>query len=79
MEEQTITMTLPNSVYDRIRMTAQATSLTSEEVIRQSVMLLLPALESDIPPNLRLDLAKLSLLDDIQLWKTANSKTRSAC
>ena len=40
-----------------------------EEVIKQSVILLLPAFESDIPPNLRLNLTKLSLLNDIQLWK----------
>ena len=73
MSEQTITVTLPDSVCDRIRTTAQTISLSSEEVIRQSVMLLLPAFESDIPPNLRLSLTKLSLLNDIQLWKTANS------
>jgi len=73
MSEQTITVTLPNSVYDRIRTTAQATSLTSEEVIKQSVILLLPAFESDISPDSSLGLAKLSLLNDIQLWKTANS------
>ncbi len=54
-------------------MTAHATSLTSEEVIRQSVILLLPAFESDMPPNLRSDLAGLTLLDDIRLWKVANS------
>lgn len=36
-------------------------------------MLLLPAFESDIPPDLHLSLTKLSLLNDIQLWKTANS------
>ncbi|OQY58271.1 MAG: hypothetical protein B6245_12765 [Desulfobacteraceae bacterium 4572_88] len=70
MNEQTITVTLPNSVCDRIRTTAQATSLTSEEVIKQSVM---PAFESDIPQNHRLNLAKLPLLNDIQLWKAANS------
>ncbi len=73
MSEQTITVTLPNSVYDRIKTTAQATSLTSEEVIKQSIMLLLPAFESDIPPDHRLSLTKLSLLNDIQLWKAANS------
>ncbi len=73
MNEQTITVTLPDSVYDRIRTTAQATSLTSEEVIKQSVTLLLPAFESDIPLNIRSNLTKLSLLNDIQLWKVANS------
>ena len=73
MNEQTITVTLPNSVADRIRTTAQAVSLTSEEVIKQSIILLLPAFESDIPPNLRSNLANLLLLNDIQLWKTANA------
>ncbi len=78
MNEQTIIVTLPNSVYDRIRTTAQATSLTSEEVIKQSVILLLPAFESDIPPNFRLSLTKLSLLNDIQLWKAANSVMKNS-
>ena len=78
VDEQTISMTLPNSVCGRIRTTTQATSLTSEEVIRQSVMLLLPAFESDIPANLRLSLAKLSLLNDLQLWKTATSVMKNS-
>ena len=73
MNEQTVKVTLPNSVYERIRMTAQAASITSEEVIKQSVILLLPAFEADMPLNLRLSLAKLALLNDIQLWKAANS------
>ncbi len=73
MNEQTIRVTLPNSVYERIKITAQATSLTSEEVVKQSVILSLPAFESDIPLNLRSSLAKLALSNDIQLWKVANS------
>ena len=73
MAEQTITVTLPDSVYDRIKTTARATALTSEEVIKQSVILLLPAFESDIPADLRLSLTEFSLMNDIQLWKTANS------
>jgi len=73
MNEQTITVTLPDTVCDRIRVTARATSLSFEEVIQQSVALLLPAFESDIPTDIRLSLAKLSLLNDIQLWKIANS------
>ena len=81
MNEQTITLTLPASICERIKTTAQATSLTSEEVVRQSMMLLLPAFEADIPLDLRLNLAKLSLLNDIQLLKAANSameKSRQA-
>lgn len=73
MAEQTIKVTLPDSIYERIKATAQATSLTSEEVIKQFVILLLPAFESDIPTDIRLSLTELSLMNDIQLWKTANS------
>ena len=73
MSEQTITVTLPSSIVERIQTTAKAASLTSEEVIQQSVMLLLPALESDIPHKLRSELYRLALLNDIQLWKAANS------
>jgi hypothetical protein len=73
MSEQTITVTLPTAIFERIQTAAKATSLTSEEVIQQSVMLLLPALESNLPPKLRSELNKLALLNDIQLWKAANS------
>jgi len=74
MSEQTITVTLPNTIYDRINMTAKSASLTSEEVIKQFVILLLPSFESDIPPSQCLSLSKLSLMNDIQLWKVANSR-----
>lgn len=78
MNEQTITVTLPNSVADRIRTTAQAVSLSSEEVIKQALILLLPAFESDITPNHRSNLANLLLLNDIQLWKTANAVMKNS-
>jgi hypothetical protein len=78
MNEQTIAVTLPNSIYDRIKATAQATALTSEEVIKQSVALLLPAFESNIQTDFRLKLTELPLLNDIQLWKTANSVMNSS-
>lgn len=76
MSEQTIAITLPDSVFNRIKEIANVSSLTSEEVIRQSIMLLLPAFESDISQELRLSLASLSLLNDIQLWKVAKSAMR---
>ncbi len=42
-------------------------------MIRQSVILALPAFEPDMPPDVRQDLARLALLNDVQLWKAANS------
>ncbi len=70
---ETVVLTLPNPIYERIKITAQANSLSLEEVIRQAVMLSLPALESDLPLGLQLNLAKLALLNDVQLWKVAHS------
>jgi len=78
MSEQTITLTLPSSIIERIQTTAKAASLTSEEVIQQSVMLLLPAFESDLPQKVRSELNRLSLLNDIQLWKAAHSVMESS-
>lgn len=78
MSEQTITLTLPSSIIERIQTTAKAASLTSEEVIQQSVMLLLPAFESDLPQKVRSELNRLSLLNDIQLWKAAHSVMKSS-
>ncbi len=70
---ESVVLTLPNPIYERIKITAQANSLSLEEVISQAVMLLLPALESDLPLGLQLNLAKLALLNDVQLWKVAHS------
>ncbi len=78
MNEQTLTITLPNTIYDRVKITAQATALTSEEVIKQSISLLLPAFESNISTSSRLKLSKFSLLSDVELWKKANSIMGSA-
>ncbi len=78
MNEETLTITLPNTIYDRVKITAQATALTSEEVIKQSISLLLPAFESNISTSSRLKLSKFSLLSDVELWKKANSIMGSA-
>ncbi len=73
MAEQTITVSLPKSIYERVEVAAKASSLSLEEVLAQAIALLLPAFENDMPPNIQTNLAALPLSSDIELWKIANS------
>jgi len=73
MTTQTITVTLPESVYKRLTETAQAFSMTQEEVLRESIALLMPALESDLSLEEHQNLSELALLSDLDLWKVARS------
>lgn len=69
---RTITITLPDQVYERVKVTARAMSLSPEVVLAESLSLFFPAFERDMPLDTQLDLAALSLLSDTQLWKIAH-------
>lgn len=71
MSDRMITLTLPEALYERLRETAEASSLSLEDILTQSIALSLPALEDDLPPDTRSELAALSLLSDAELWKIA--------
>jgi hypothetical protein len=73
VSSRTITITLPEGLYERIRETAEAASLSLEEVLAQSIALSLPELEPDLPSDIRSKLAALPLLSDDELWDIANS------
>ncbi|HRW09055.1 MAG: hypothetical protein KDE53_19695 [Caldilineaceae bacterium] len=73
MSGKQITVTLSESTYKRLTETAHSFAITDEEVISQSMALLLPALESDLPQSEYQDLSKLPLLSDLLLWKVAHS------
>lgn len=70
----TITIHLPEPVYQRVKCTADTLSLSLERVIAEAVDLLLPAFERDVPSEWQTDLAALSLLNDAQLWKIAHQR-----
>jgi hypothetical protein len=74
MNERTVTVTLPEALYERVQETARATSRSLEDVMTQSIALSLPQLESDLPPALRADLATLALLSDAKLREVAGSQ-----
>ncbi len=71
MSGQTISITLPDGLYERVKETAAAAALSVEEVLTQSVTLSLPALEDDLAPETRTNLVTLSLLSDPELWQIA--------
>jgi len=73
MADQTISITLSDGLYERVKATAAAAALSVEEVLMQSVALSLPTLEDDLPPETRKNLAALSLFSDSELWRMAES------
>ena len=70
----TITIHLPDPVYQRVKCTADTLSLSLDRVISEAVDLLLPAFERDLPAAWQTDLAALALLSDAQLWKIAHQR-----
>lgn len=75
---ESITIHLSESVYQRVKQTADIMSLSLETVIAEAVSLLLPSLEQDMPSTWRQDLASLALLSDAQLWKVAHQQMDAA-
>jgi hypothetical protein len=72
MSARTITVTLPEGLYERVQTTARASARSVEEVCAQSIALSLPELEEELSPPLRAELARLSLLSDTELATIAH-------
>jgi hypothetical protein len=73
ISDRTITVTLPDTLYERVRQTAMAASLSFDEVLAQSIALSLPALERELSAEVRSELAALALLSDTELRGIADS------
>jgi hypothetical protein len=74
MSGRTITVTLPEVLYERVKITAEASARSVEEVCTQSIALSLPELEGDLPSEIRSELAALSLLSDAELENIAHGR-----
>jgi hypothetical protein len=73
MSGRTITVTLPEVLYERVKITAEASARSVEDVCAQSIALSLPELEDDLPSEVRSALAALPLLSDAELEHIAHS------
>jgi len=67
---QTVTIRLPESLYRFAHQVARATKQPLEAILRDSVARTLPPLD-DVPPEEVVELARLTGLDDIALWREA--------
>jgi len=74
MSARTITVTLPEVLYERVKSAADASARSVEEVCTQSIALSLPELEEDLPEALRAELAALPLLSDTALDTIAHCR-----
>jgi predicted transcriptional regulator len=72
MSGRTITVTLPDVLYERVKSTAEASARSVEDVCTQSIALSLPELEVDLPSEIRSELAALPLLSDAELATIAH-------
>lgn len=71
MMSQTVTLHIPESMFNRLRQMARMTDQPLEAVIYQSVQGNMPPLVEDIPNEWRDDLMDMEQLDDEDLWKAA--------
>ena len=73
MAGRTITLTLPEGLYERVQATAHASACSVEVICAQLIALALPELEDELSPPLREEFARLSLLSDSALAAIAHS------
>lgn len=78
MSTVTVTLDLPDALYQRLRATALATKQPLEHVMLRALSLGSPPTWDDVPPELQIDLAGLDQLDDDALWKIARSRKTAA-
>lgn len=71
MTNYTVTITLSEPLYERIRMNAEAVARPVEDILSQFVATTYPLPEDDLPLDMRSEFAGWLLLSDDDLWKIA--------
>lgn len=72
MSDRTITVTLPEVLYERVKIAAEASARSVEEVCTQSIALSLPELERELSAESRAELAALAFFSDAELENLAH-------
>jgi plasmid stability protein len=73
MTVQSVTLNLPDILYNRLRHRAEQTHRTVEAELLEVVATAVP-IEDELPPDLAEAVASLTLLDDQALWQAARSR-----
>ena len=74
MPTETITLQIPEILYQRLMNTANATQRSIEEVILHALQVGSPPQWDDVPEEFQADIAALDKLDDNTLWQIVNSR-----
>lgn len=77
MSTATVTLEIPDNIYQRLVYTASATKRPLEDIIIQALKVGQPPVWDNIPDEFQADLINLDLLDDQKLWEIATSKKTS--
>ena len=73
MSVETVTLQIPEILYQRLVNTAHATQRPLEEVVLHALQIGSPPEWDNVPPEFQADLAALDKLDDNTLWQIARS------
>lgn len=72
MSQQTLILSLPDDLYQRIKQHAEQSGRTLEEEVERALAEAIPA-DEQVTPELERMLASLALLDDDALWQAARN------
>ncbi len=75
---ETVTLQIPELLYQRLVNTASATQLPLEEVILHALRVGSPPTWDNVPDEFQVDLAALDRLEDEALWRIARSRKSPA-
>ena len=78
MSTATVTLQIPEQLYQRLINTAQATQRPLEEILLRSLQVGSPPAWDDVPDEFQAELAALDKLDDDTLWEIARSRKTGA-
>ena len=78
MTTHTITLQLPEHVYLRLQLIAQAMHQSFDDVVLRAIQVGAPPSWEDTPAEFQADLAALDRLDDTALWLIARSRQTAA-
>lgn len=74
MTNHSVTVTLSEPLYERVRITAEAAARPVEELLSQFIATACPLFDDDLPMEMRSEFAGWVLLSDTDLWEIAQSR-----
>jgi hypothetical protein len=74
MQTETITLKVPEVIYQRLANTARGMQRPLEEIVIHALKVGIPPGYEDVPEEFQADIAGLDRLDDDSLWRIARSR-----